>query len=110
MATANAQPAVMQIQPAEFPFVLVRTMFATTPLPNRMSRAVPTTSARYECMQSGGVEMELPNGKPRHASDCRARDNTSSELRHAKAPPRSALFVARVRGTRVGLNAHRRAE
>jgi hypothetical protein len=46
MKTASPQPIAMTIQPELLPFVRARTTFATTPLPNRMSKAVPTNSAR----------------------------------------------------------------
>src|SRR5687768_15174124 len=51
--TANAQPAVMTIQPELFPLVRGSTTFATTPLPNKMSIAVPMNSATYELMRAG---------------------------------------------------------
>src|SRR4051812_40578141 len=53
IATENAQPAVMQIQPPPLPLVFERTIFATTPFPKRMSKAVPTTSARKTFMRTG---------------------------------------------------------
>ena len=46
---AHLNPAVsiaMTIQPELLPFVRARTTLATTPLPKRMSNAVPTNSAR----------------------------------------------------------------
>lgn len=43
--TAIAQPKPIMIHPEELPLVRERTTFATTPLPRRMSNAVPTISA-----------------------------------------------------------------
>src|SRR2546426_7906696 len=56
-ATPNAQPAVMTIQPAFWPLVLLSTTFATTPSPRMTSSMVPSSSAR-----KGGIRL---NGKRR---------------------------------------------
>src|SRR5258705_10081100 len=49
--TANAHPAVITIQPAFWPLVLLRTTLATTPSPRTMSSMVPSSSARNGDME-----------------------------------------------------------
>src|SRR6266850_6363851 len=51
IVTANAQPAVMTIQPAFWPLVLLRTTLATTPSPRMTSSMVPSSSARNGDME-----------------------------------------------------------
>src|SRR3989442_12639464 len=55
--TPNAHPAVMTIQPAFWPLVLLSTTLATTPSPRMTSSMVPRSSAR-----KGGIGL---NGKRR---------------------------------------------
>src|SRR5262249_16578510 len=55
--TAIAQPEVMTIQPLLLPLVPLRTTFATTPSPRRMSSAVPMISPRNAVIISVGVEL-----------------------------------------------------
>src|SRR2546430_4624181 len=51
-ATPKAQPAVMTIQPAFWPLVLLSTTLATTPSPKMISSMVPNSSAR-----NGGIGL-----------------------------------------------------
>src|SRR5881398_1751647 len=56
--TPNAQPAVMTIQPAFWPLVLLSTTLATTPSPRMISSMVPSSSAR-----NGGIGVEREGAK-----------------------------------------------
>src|SRR5207247_10910412 len=50
--TANAQPAVITIQPPLWPLVLLSTTLATTPSPRMTNSMVPSSSAR-----KGGIGL-----------------------------------------------------
>src|SRR5467141_2426687 len=56
--TPNAQPAVMTIQPAFWPLVLLSTTLATTPSPKMISSMVPSSSAR-----KGGIGLDEEGAK-----------------------------------------------
>ena len=71
MVTANAQPAVMTIQPPFWPFDLLSSTLATTPSPSRTSNAVPmisphrTASTSHLHHHHGGLQPRIlhPGGR-----------------------------------------------
>src|SRR5438128_11298182 len=81
--TPNAHPAVMTIQPAFWPLVLLSTTLATTPSPKMTSSMVPSSSAT-----KGGIRV---NGK-RRSYQCGSALSTDWGL----ACPRAAVRLARM--------------
>src|SRR2546422_3150996 len=58
IVTPNAQPAVITIQPAFWPLVLLSTTLATTPSPSVTNSMVPSSSAR-----KGGIGLKWEAAK-----------------------------------------------
>ena len=79
IVTANAQPAVMTIQPELLPFVRCSTTLATTPSPSTMRIVVPNSSARMG---------DIARGLPRHRHP--ARMGGSRRLLPARRAPTTA--------------------
>src|SRR5881392_1485436 len=82
--TPNAQPAVMTIQPAFWPLVLLSTTLATTPSPRMISSMVPSSSAR-----KGGIGL---NGEAR-SYQCGSGLSTPPPLPSGPTAPSPALHL-----------------